>query len=491
MEVTAQALRDFYETVDASKVAEAETLYNKYAMKTAVLMRVSKQKYSKTPETSSREAGAAKASDSNKSQSKEEKKLSERSLEALQADLQELRAELHRRGAQEAASADDEDTPFISADEIAAEDIVHKVVIIGGGPAGLSAATYAARAGLRPLVVAPVFGGQLLGKGVDVENYPGVVGEHATGHGLVELMRRQAHSFDARFVDAAVLGVELAERPFRLQVNGTERELRADTIILACGAESRWLQVPGEHDFRGKGVSACATCDGFLFRDKDVSVIGGGDTAMEEALMLSRICSEVTLVHRRDSFRASASMANRVLNNQKISILWNTEVARFEGSEKENDGELAPSLTAVHLRDTQAGSDAALRRFAVDAVFVAIGHDPNTGFVKGQIDMDETGYLTTPDRSTRTSVPGVFAAGDVADHTYRQAVTSAGSGSMAALDVERYLSEIEFEEGTCVQQEDFSTWSMKELRQQVKMLGLKCVACSEKSDFVASLRAAY
>eukprot|EP00747_Dinoflagellata_sp_TGD_P090196 gnl/TRDRNA2_/TRDRNA2_164616_c2_seq3.p1 gnl/TRDRNA2_/TRDRNA2_164616_c2~~gnl/TRDRNA2_/TRDRNA2_164616_c2_seq3.p1 ORF type:complete len:498 (+),score=114.25 gnl/TRDRNA2_/TRDRNA2_164616_c2_seq3:207-1496(+) len=429
MEVTAQALRDFYETVDASKVAEAETLYNKYAMKTAVLMRVSKQKYSKTPETSSREAGAAKASDSNKSQSKEEKKLSERSLEALQADLQELRAELHRRGAQEAASADDEDTPFISADEIAAEDIVHKVVIIGGGPAGLSAATYAARAGLRPLVVAPVFGGQLLGKGVDVENYPGVVGEHATGHGLVELMRRQAHSFDARFVDAAVLGVELAERPFRLQVNGTERELRADTIILACGAESRWLQVPGEHDFRGKGVSACATCDGFLFRDKDVSVIGGGDTAMEDALHLARSSKHVTVIHRRDRFRASKVLSERVLNHSSITVRWSSEVDSFHGGSE---------LTHLMVRSS-AGKQEKLQ---VSAAFVAIGHEPHTEFLRGKVDMDSAGYVTLQ-TGTATSVPGVFAAGDVADFKYRQAITASGTGAMAALDAEKYLNELE------------------------------------------------
>jgi len=304
---------------------------------------------------------------------------------------------------------------------------VHKVVIIGGGPAGLSAATYAARAGLRPLLVAPVFGGQLLGKGVDVENYPGVVGEHATGHGLVELMRHQAASFDARFVDTAVLGVDFQEQPFQIRVNDTADAILARTIILASGAESRWLNVQGEHDFRGRGVSACATCDGFLFRDRDVVVIGGGDTAMEDALHLARTSRHVTIIHRRDRFRASKVLADRVLTHKSINVRWNTTVDSFHGGD---------DLTHVTIRSQAGVQD----RVKTAAAFVAIGHDPQTGFLGGQVECDKAGYIVLR-QGTATSVPGVFAAGDIADHTYRQAITAAGSGAMAALDVERFLNE--------------------------------------------------
>jgi thioredoxin reductase (NADPH) len=211
---------------------------------------------------------------------------------------------------------------------------------------------------------------------------------------------------------------------------------------------------------------------------------------MEEALFLSRLCSQVTLIHRRDSFRASLVMQKRVMSNPKIEVRWNTEIVKFASAMTTMGGEERQTLRAVILKSTLDHS-APLTELTTDGVFVAIGHDPNTKFVKGQIEMDESGYLATPMRSTSTSVPGIFAAGDVADHTYRQAITSAGSGSMAAIDAERYLSENLIEDGTCVQQEDFSTWSVKELRAQVKLLGIQCVACSEKSDFIASIQATY
>merc|ERR1712048_249936 len=254
--------------------------------------------------------------------------------------------------------------------------------------------------------------------------------------------------------------------------------------------DSRWLNVEGEYDFRGHGVSSCAACDGYLFKGKSCAVIGGGDTAMEEALMLSRICSEVTLIHRRDQFRASLVLQQRVLANPHIKVQWNTAVSKFEGKTIEVEGEQQTMLTNLVLQDTQ-DKHALPTTLNVDAAFVAIGHDPNTWFAKGEVDMDEGNYIVTPDKSTRTSVPGLFAAGDVADHVYRQAVTSAGSGAMAALDAERFLSENPVEEESCVRQEDFSNWSLKDLRVQVKLLGIKCNACTEKSDFIESLRATY
>lgn len=211
---------------------------------------------------------------------------------------------------------------------------------------------------------------------------------------------------------------------------------------------------------------------------------------MEEALFLSRICSEITLIHRRDSFRASNVMQHRVLNNAKINVLWNTEIAKYIGATTKVDGEDKRTLKSVMLRNTTKPS-APVTELPIDAVFVAIGHDPNTKMIKGQIEMDDAGYLVRPTRSTSTSVPGIFAAGDVADHTYRQAITSAGSGSMAALDAERYLSENPPEDDKCVQQDDFSSWSLRELRAQVKLLGIKCVACTEKSDFIASIQATF
>ena len=311
-------------------------------------------------------------------------------------------------------------------------------------PAGLAAAIYAARAGLAPVVIAPPGGGQLLGKGVTVENFPGVNG--VTGPGVVELMRAHARSFGVLFEESAVLAVALGRRPFALRTGdaNASQELEAHALVVATGADSVWLGVEGEARFRGGGVSSCATCDGFLFRDKPVAVVGGGDTAMEDALVLARTSSRVTVLVRRDRLRASHALAQRVLAHASIDVRWNTTVAAFDGaSERVDRGggvvDELPTLTSVRLRDAASGADAGA--LDVAACFVAIGHTPNTGLFKGQLDMDETGYLATRGKSTETSVPGVFAAGDVADRVYRQAITSAGSGAAAALDAERWLSE--------------------------------------------------
>jgi len=423
--VSKAALKSFYEAHDPAKANESSKLADKYAYKTAQLMRVCQKKYSAVPQLSTRQKDSGHAS----SGTRAGKQTPQGQGKAItDYSLDELEAELQRRRAQDYKKEDTEDdVPFESADNVVGT-AAHKVVIIGGGPAGLSAATYTARAGLRPLVVAPAFGGQLLGKGVDVENYPGVVGEYATGRGLVELMRRQANSFEARFVDTAVLDVDFAKRPFRIRVNGTSEEILAQTVILACGAESRWLQAQGEHNFRGRGVSACATCDGFLYRSKDVVVIGGGDHAMEDALHLARTSRQVTLVHRRDRFRASKVLADRVLEHASITIRWNTTVDSFHGNDHGLTHVMVRSATGVH-------------KLMVDGAFVAIGHDPQTAFLKGQVELDEAGYVALS-AATATSVPGVFAAGDIADHTYRQAATAAGTGVMAALDAEKFLNQI-------------------------------------------------
>lgn len=322
---------------------------------------------------------------------------------------------------------------MFSKEDVTGPHSEEKVVVLGGGPAGLAAAIYAARAGLSPVVIAPSFGGQLLGKGVDVENFPGVIGAAATGRGIVQMMRKQAYTFESRLVDDAVISVDLTKQPFELKLNKTDGLLKTHTIIIATGADSRWLGAPGEHQYRGGGVSSCATCDGFLFRDQHVAVIGGGDTAMEDALVLARTSSKVTVIHRRDSFRASKVLAERVLNHALIEVKWNCSVKEFAG---EKDSEGREKLTHV----TVTKKDGSEEKIEVGAAFVAIGHDPNTKLFS-TLDKDDAGYLEVKGRSSRTSVEGVFAAGDVADKVYRQAVTSAGTGAMAALDAERWLSE--------------------------------------------------
>lgn len=311
------------------------------------------------------------------------------------------------------------------------------VAIIGGGPAALSAAIYAARAGLKPVVIAPPVGGQLMGKGVDVENYPGLL--DSTGPGIVHLMRKQALQFNTAFDGQTIKSVDLTQRPFKLTTN-TSNTVMAHSVIVATGADSNWLDVPGEYEFRGKGISSCATCDGFLFRDRPVVVIGGGDTAMEDALVLARTSSSVTVIHRRDKFRASRVLQQRVLQHSKITVRWNSQVKEFTAADTAMDDGSYP-VGHVVLTDTVTGEESSID---CDAAFVAIGHSPNTDFVKGALEMDANNYIKVRPGSSHTSVEGVFAAGDVHDHVYRQAITSAGSGAMAALDAERWLSETGF-----------------------------------------------
>ena len=301
-----------------------------------------------------------------------------------------------------------------------------KLIIIGSGPAGLTAALYAARADLHPLVLeGSAAGGQLMIT-TDVENYPGFP-DGIMGPELMDQFRKQAERFGARLHQVDVTEVDFSSQP--LQVNVGADEYTADAVIIATGASARWIGVPGEERLTGKGVSACATCDGFFFRDQELIVVGGGDTAMEEALFLTKFASKVTLVHRRDEFRASKIMATRALEHPKIDVVWNAVVIDIHGED---------TVSGVTLEDTVSGEKTEM---AVDGVFIAIGHKPTTELFVDQLDVDENGYLIAGiDGGTKTSVDGVFASGDVADHTYRQAVTAAGTGCMAAIDAERWLA---------------------------------------------------
>lgn len=303
---------------------------------------------------------------------------------------------------------------------------VHDVIIIGSGPAGYTAAVYAARAQLKPLVFEGTqFGGALMTT-TEVENYPGFR-EGITGPELMDEMREQALRFGADLRMEDVDAVQL-EGPVKTVTVGDETH-QARAVILAMGAAARHLGVPGEEALLGMGVSTCATCDGFFFRDEDIVVVGGGDSAMEEATFLTRFARSVTLVHRRDEFRASKIMLERARANEKITFLTNTEITEIEGD---------PKVTGVRLRDTVTGEESKL---AVTGVFVAIGHDPRSELVRGQVELDDEGYVKVAGRSTYTSLEGVFAAGDLVDHTYRQAITAAGSGCAASIDAERWLAE--------------------------------------------------
>ena len=302
-----------------------------------------------------------------------------------------------------------------------------KLVIVGSGPAGYTAALYAARANLSPLLVEGLQPGGQLTITSDVENYPGFP-DGILGPELMEHMRRQAERFGTRFAMGEVTRVDLRARPFQLWQDDTL--YTADAVVVATGASAKWLGLPSEKQYQGRGVSACATCDGFFFRGVEVAVVGGGDTAVEEATFLTKYASRVYLVHRRGELRASKIMQQRARNNPRIEPLWHAVVDEILGDGK--------SVTGVRLRSTKDGST---RELPLKGVFMGIGHEPNTRVFKGQLDMNEVGYLTIQSPSTRTSVEGVFAAGDVADPTYRQAVSAAGMGCMAAIDAERWLAE--------------------------------------------------
>ncbi len=302
-----------------------------------------------------------------------------------------------------------------------------KVLILGGGPAGFTAAIYAARANLKPsLVLGTQPGGQLVIT-TDVENYPGFA-EVVQGPWLMEQFQKQAEHVGTRLIYDAIVGCELKQRPFACVGDSGDR-YTGDTLIISTGAQARWLGLPSEAKLRGHGVSACATCDGFFFRGKKVAVVGGGNSAVEEALFLTHFATEVTVVHRRDAFRAERILQDRLFANPKVKVRWNSVVDEILG----NDA----GVTGVKLKDTKTGQPSEL---AVDGVFVAIGHDPVTGMFKGQLDMDKEGYIRAAPDSTATSIPGVFAAGDVKDKIFRQAVTAAGMGCMAALEADKYLA---------------------------------------------------
>ena len=308
------------------------------------------------------------------------------------------------------------------------ENEIRELIIIGGGPAGYTAALYAARADLQPLVIEGFqWGGQLMITS-DVENYPGYP-DGVIGPKMMEDFRRQAERFGAEFVTDDVTKVDFSERPFRVWVN--KDEYRAKAVIVATGASARWLGLESEERLKGRGVSACATCDGTFFKDKHIYVVGGGDTAFEEALYLTRFGLRVTLVHRRDEFRASQIMVDRATANDKIEFLTPYAVDEVLGDNQ---------INGLRLRNVETDET---HEVDAGALFIAIGHDPNTRLFVDQLEHDENGYLITKPRSTETNVPGVFAVGDVQDHTYRQAVTAAGSGCMGALDAERYLAELE------------------------------------------------
>lgn len=305
---------------------------------------------------------------------------------------------------------------------------IHDVIIIGSGPAGLTAAIYAARANLAPVVFEGLQPGGQLTITTEVENYPGFP-EGIQGPELMETLRKQAERFGSIHHYEYVDKVDLSERPFKVQVGDTT--YKANALILATGASAKWLGLENEAKFQGRGLSSCATCDGFFFKNKEIFVVGGGDTAMEEANFLTRFASKVKLVHRRDSFRASKIMQDRVLANPKVEVLWNKEIIEYQSQNGQ-------SISGARLRDTVTGEEMDM---PIDGIFLAIGHTPNTAFLEGQIETDAGGYILLRGH-TGTNVEGVFAAGDVADTRYRQAITAAGHGCQAAMDAEKWLEAV-------------------------------------------------
>ena len=305
-----------------------------------------------------------------------------------------------------------------------------KVLIVGSGPAGYTAAVYAARAMLKPIMVAGFEPGGQLTTTTDVENYPGF-SKVIQGPWLMDEMKKQAEAVGTVFINDVITKVDTSKKPFESKSENGDI-FRSETIIIATGAQARWLKIPNEEKFRGFGISACATCDGFFYKDKKVAVVGGGNAAVEEALFLTKFASSVTLIHRRDNLRAEKMLQEKLKSNKKINIIWDTVVEKANG---ENNPK---SLKSITIKNKKSGE---VKDFKIDGLFVAIGHDPATKIFKDKINMDSEGYILTKPDSTSTNVPGVFAAGDVKDKIYRQAVTAAGMGCMAALEAEKYLSE--------------------------------------------------
>lgn len=308
-----------------------------------------------------------------------------------------------------------------------------RIIIIGSGAAGLTTALYNSRANLEPLVIEGIQPGGQLTITTEVENFPGFP-EGIQGPELMDRMHKQAEKFGTKFIFGTVSRVNLSKTPFELEVEG--RFFTCDALIIASGATAKLLGLPSESQLMGHGVSACATCDGFFFKNKEIAVIGGGDSAMEEATFLTKFASKVTIIHRRQELRASSIMQERAKNNPKIQFLWNKNISEFVGTPQ-------TGLQGIRLKDIISGEE---NVFECQGAFLAIGHVPNTQVFKGQLEMDEKGYLLTKGKSTKTNIPGVFAAGDVQDSIYRQAISAAGSGCMAALDAQHYLEEQEFKQ---------------------------------------------
>ena len=305
----------------------------------------------------------------------------------------------------------------------------HKLIILGSGPAGLTAAIYAARAILNPVVISGREAGGQLMITTDVENYPGFP-EGIKGPKMMELLKAQALRFGTKFFSGDVIEVDFRKRPFKLYLENKDT-LMCDSLIISSGASARWLGLESEKEYSGKGVSACATCDGFFFRDQDVGVVGGGDTALEEALYLANMCNSVTLIHRRDELRGSKIMQKRAIDHEKISFFWDTVVEEVLGNPE-------GGMTSLKVRNVKTDE---VSEHPFTGLFIAIGHTPNTSLFKDKLELDENGYIQVTPGTTSTSVEGVFASGDVQDHVYRQAVTAAGTGCMAAIDAERWLTE--------------------------------------------------